>query len=72
MSSVASTLDLYTLLDSCCSYKLGESGPAFYSGCLGIHICSVEAALSLHFVKVSLLVLAGLRTGSRGSQKDLW
>lgn len=41
------------------------------SGCLGIHICSVEAVLFLHFVKVSLVVLAGLRTGSRGSQKDL-
>lgn len=57
---------------SCCSYKLGKSGLVFYSGCLGIHICSVEAVLSLHFVKVSLLVLACLRTGSRGSQKDLW
>lgn len=48
---------------SYCSYILGKSGPALYSGCLGIHICSVEAVLFLHFVKVSLLVLAGLGQG---------
>lgn len=67
---VACTLDvLYTLRFHVALISWGKV-PALYGACLGIHIYSVEAVPSLHFVKVSLLVLAGLRTGSCARQKD--
>lgn len=62
----------YTLSDFMLFLYLGGKVPALYGACLGVHIRSVEVVPSFHLVKVSLLVLAGLRTGSCGHQKDSW